>query len=277
MKIKRVLALLFAVVMMTCTFGCRHKKGATLGVWWWGDLSVDTYLDFAEENGVNEVYYYVGEDATNREVADFLEEAHDRYIDVYWLDGDYRWLTDEDAKAELLNKLGYWYGFNQSTKYKFSGVHLDIEPHQHPEFESRREELITALVELAAELKEYVPSFKFCYDIPFWLHDEVTYDGVKKPAYAHMIDIAHSVTVMSYRDYAEDIFSVAEEEIDYAQSVNKTINLSVETADVDDDIVTFYEEGKKHLDKQVEELRKLIPDDFGVAIHHVESWKALKK
>ena len=29
-----------------------------VGVWWWDNRIDETYLDFAKENGVNEIYYY---------------------------------------------------------------------------------------------------------------------------------------------------------------------------------------------------------------------------
>ena len=69
---------------------------------------------------------------------------------------------------------------------------------------------------------------------------------------------------------------VAKEEIEYAKVNNKTLNLSVETSQNEDDIVTFYEEGKDYMMNELSKLRDMIPKNFGIAIHHIKSFYELK-
>ncbi len=267
---------IFFITLCCSVISCkRQNQSVANGVWWWdSELNVDEHLDFAMSQGVNQIYYC--DTSFEQNTIDFLQKCEKNYVEVFMLDGNYKWLTDDEKKRILYQKLDAYVQFNSQSQFKFAGVHLDIEPHQSESFDGERETLIYKLIRLIYELKEKYPTIYFEYDIPFWLHDQIEFGGQVKPAYAHIIDIANKVTVMSYRDDALAILDVASEEIEYAKSVDKALNLSVETDDVGDDIVSFYEDGKTHLNKQLKILKERLPSDFGIAVHHVESWKKLK-
>lgn len=241
-------------------------------IWWWDNrIDTTTYLDFAEDNNINEIYYYSS--SLNDKTNSFIEQANSKNIKVYWLIGKYEWIEDNSLLDE---KFATYIAYQNAYKNKFEGIHMDIEPHQHPEFKSRRQELITKYVELVIALNNKYKDIKLEYDIPFWLDDKVTIDSITKPAYEFVIDNSSKVTVMSYRDSAEKIYDVAKEEIEYAKVNNKILNLSVETSQNEDDIVTFYEEGKDYMMNELSKLRDMIPKSFGIAIHHIKSFYELK-
>ena len=238
-------------------------------VWWWDNRLDETYLKFACEQGVNEIYYYAS--SFSDRISDFIRAASANGIKVYWLQGKYEWIEDY---ASLKAKLDEFKSFQNASEYKFAGIHFDIEPHQHPEFDERRAELITKFVELTFAVKRDYPEFEVAYDIPCWLDDEITLNGVTRPAYEFIIDKADRVTMMSYRDSAEGVLSFAEDEINYALSVNKTLDLGVETGE-EEDIVTFYEEGAAYMREQLDLLCETAPEGFGIAVHHISSWREL--
>lgn len=242
---------------------------SVFAVWWWDNRLDESYLDFAVAQGVNEIYYYAS--SFPARISDFIRSASAKGIKVYWLTGKYEWIEDY---ASLKEKLRSFLEFQTSSEYKFEGVHFDIEPHQHPEFDARRIELVTEFVELTFAMKRDYPDIRFTYDIPCWLDDEITLNGVTRPAYEFIIDKADRVTMMSYRDSAEGVLSFAEDEINYALSVNKTLNLGVETGE-EEDIVTFYEEGAEYMNGQLDLLRETMPAGFGIAVHHIRSWREL--
>lgn len=268
------MSVLAAALIAALGFGCGAGTDASKadGVWWWDNRLDDSYLDFAAEHGVREIYYYTSSFTEKTET--FLRKADEKDIAVYWLNGKYEWIEDS---APLLEKMQEYLAFQRESAYPFAGVHLDIEPHQHPEFDEKWEELILGLVALARTLDRTYPDVSFGYDIPFWLHDEISADGETKPAYAFMIDIADEVTLMSYRDDADAIYDVAKEEIGYAISAGKTLCLGVETGENEDDIVTFYEEGAAYLSDQLAALREMLPQDFGIVVHHIETWRSLRR
>lgn len=246
------------------------QPAPTLGVWWWDNRIDSTYLDFAEEHNVTEIYYYTS--SFSQKTTDFIKDANARGMKVFWLQGKYEWIEDIPS---LKNRIDEYLDYQRQNEYPFDGIHLDIEPHQNPQFSDRRNELITSFVSLSAQIKESYPDLWIEYDIPFWLEDEVTYNGTTKPAYQFIIDNSSRVTVMSYRDSAEAIYDVAQDEANYAAIVNKPFNFSVETGE-NTDIVTFYEEGADYMYRQLDLLRDKIPDCFGIAIHHIKDWRALK-
>lgn len=242
---------------------------SVFAVWWWDNRLDETYLKFACEQGVNEIYYYAS--SFSDRISDFIRAASANGIKVYWLAGKYEWIEDY---ASLKAKLDEFKSFQNASEYKFAGIHFDIEPHQHPEFDARRAELITKFVELTFAVKRDYPEFEVAYDIPCWLDDEITLNGVTRPAYEFIIDNADRVTLMSYRDSAEGVLSFAEDEINYALSIKKTLNLGVETGE-EEDIVTFYEEGAAYMREQLDLLSETAPAGFGIAVHHIRSWREL--
>lgn len=246
-----------------------NAEKSVVGVWWWDNRLGDEYLNFADQNGVTEIYCYYS--SFTQKTTDYIAKANAKDIDVLWLAGKFEWVEDY---ASLKSVIEEFVSFQQSSPSKFAGVHLDIEPHQHPQFEEKREELITKYVQLTFDLKRNFPSLRIEYDIPFWLDDEVTVGGVTKPAHEFVIDNAYRVTVMSYRDSSEKILDCAREEISYAKSAGKPLNLSVETGE-NEDIVTFYEEGNAFMLNEIAKVRAALPDNFGMAIHHIRTWKKL--
>ena len=277
---KEKFVLIVAVAMLLCLIGSilaialqnkQKLQVQNLGVWWWDNRIDDSYLDFAEDNGVTEIYYYVS--TFNDKVANFISKANAKDIKVYWLTGKYEWIEDN---SQLIQKMDDFLSFQSTHPNAFAGVHFDIEPHQHPQFEERRQELLTKFIDLTYNLKSTYNNVFIEYDIPCWLNDEIFYNGTTKPAYAHIIDNANRVTLMSYRDNAQAIYDFAKDELIYAQSINKPLNLGVETQDVNENIVTFFEEGKNYMYNQLNNLKTMIPKNYGLCIHHIVSWKELK-
>ena len=153
---------------------------------------------------------------------------------------------------------------------------MDIEPHQNPEFENNREDLILKLVRLADVLNKNYVDISFDYDIPFWFEDVITYNNVSCQAYKHIIDIADRVFIMSYRDTADSIIDIASDELDYAQSIGKKIILSVECSSDEGDKVSFAEEGRAVLKDELSKIKQVLNDKVGVSIHHIKSFYDMK-
>ena len=257
-----------ATALVSCS---ESSHGYTLGVWWWDNRLDDSYLEYAVDNDVNEIYYYTS--TFSEKNNEFVKKANKNNVDVYWLCGDYRWIEDYASfQEEMNNYLTYQ---NKYSTGKFEGVHLDVEPHQHEQFSSRREELILLYIDFLNRVTNDYPSVHFDADIPFWLEDVVTYNGETKEAFKFVTDIVNRVFVMSYRDSAEQILNVGSAELEYANQKNKPIFLCVETGN-EEDIVTFIEEGKNYMNEQITLIGDLTDLKFNIAIHHIKTWRELK-
>lgn len=109
---------------------------------------------------------------------------------------------------------------------KFAGIHLDIEPHVHPQWKTNQASVITQwqgnvdyIVERASAMKMPVAA-----DLPFWL-DNYKIPGSTMAVSDWMIRKFDSITIMAYRDTAAAIYSVAKDELIDATSVGKKYRL----------------------------------------------------
>ena len=244
----------------------------SFGVWWWNNRLDNSYLDFASDNDINEIYYYTSsfDDKTNN----FIKLANSKNIKVFLLTGEYQWIENF---TDLENTINKYIEYQNNYPNKFAGIHFDIEPHQFPDFEENKSTRLTQFVEMTVKVKKLYPNIWIEYDIPVWMHDKVTYQNITKKTYEFIIDNSNKVTLMSYRDSCEEIYKSAKDEIEYAVENNKILNLSVETSQNNESFITFYEEGKTYMYNELNKLKKIIPSNFGIAIHHIYTWYNLKQ
>ena len=193
---------------------------------------------------------------------------------VFWLTGDCEWINNFSLLEE---KVDNYIEYQNVSQYKFDGIHFDIEPHQLSNFETDKINLLTKFVELVYQVKNKYSNIYIEYDIPVWLHDKISFNNQTKPVYEFIIDYSNKITLMSYRDSFQEIYNSIIDELNYAISVNKVINFAVETQDNLEDDITFVEEGEEFMFEQIKQLKNIIPQNCGVAIHHIVSWVDLKK
>ncbi len=264
--------ILFVTMLTSIIIFTNNKNTTILGVWWWNNRLDVSYLNFAKDNGITEIYYYTS--SFDEKTNEFIKQANKRDIKVFWLDGDYKWIENPNSLTVDLNK---FFNYQNKFEYKFDGIHLDIEPHQHPDWDKQKNQLYYKFIELTYNLRITYPNLFIAYDIPIWMNDKIEFHNIKKPVYAHIIDNCDKVTLMSYRDTSEKIYESAKDEIEYAISVGKSLNLSVETGEnIDESFITFFDEGKSYMYQEINKVRKLIPKNFGMSIHHIYSWYNLK-
>jgi hypothetical protein len=178
------------------------------------------------------------------------------------------------------------YQQNAGVEEQFSGLHLDVEPHQHPDFGVRRAELLREYLDfviwVCAQYKTNgalgAAMNHIDFDIPFWFDDELLYKGNSVKLFEAVIGEADRVCIMSYRDTAQQIFDTVKDEMDCAKLNNKRILLSVETAYSNEgDNISFYEEGKDAMYREIHKLKDICGYvDYGVAVHHLRSWYELR-
>lgn len=263
---KKYLAV-FILMLFASISLCGCNNSSTFGVWWWDRNLGDSYLEFAKNNGINEIYYC--DSSFSNRTSHFISCANQKNIKVFLLAGEFQWLYSRENLDSLISN---YQTYQNTDPHKFAGIHLDIEPHQASEFSQNRTELILRLIEIVYQNHITYPNIHFAYDIPFWLDDEIVFNNQTKPAYAHIIDYADRVFLMSYRYTAEKIYDIAKDEINYAKSQNKTLVLGVETKSSEGDQVSFMEEGSLYMLEQLEKLKTMLPKNFGICIHQIKTW-----
>lgn len=149
----------------------------------------------------------------------FLAAAHKARLQVHALDGD----PEFCARAKHSIPLGVVeaiLAFNQASpsEQRFDGIHFDNEPHALLGWgdRTRRERMLKEFLDVHVECQRRVRTqsgLSFGVDIPFWWHHtdsqtgrpigEVSFNGKKKPASFHCVDLLDNVGLMNYRDNAD--------------------------------------------------------------------------
>ena len=230
-----------------------------LGTWWWwvDPKEYDKYLDFAVNNGVNEIYFYT--DKFSDADGALIEKAGDRGIKVYFLKGGYTYIWDRPAFAKIMDDY-FTFQAKMPAKRRFAGLHLDIEPQMHKDYTSKidqfHQDYIDFVVWVNSEYREAAGTIDF--DMGWWFDGYVTYNGNRVRLYQALISEIDRPFVMAYKNTADKIYDVAKDEIAFAKSIGKPIMLGVETDRLEPGSdETFYGKGLAYLYDQLEKLHKL--------------------
>jgi hypothetical protein len=276
----------------------KQEDPDTLGVWWWQISTIknsDNLMTFLKENTVSEIYLCIdgmseaqNGRATFEDVRAFVKKAGTMGIRVAALTGDYRWVNPDDTGFERYVKKFKEYQSEAADDEKFYSMHLDVEPHQHPEFKTGAEGR-AKVMQLFADfvVNKAVPAAKEAgtlleWDIPFWMTDIVKdSDGSEIVLAEMMAKYCDTIAIMSYRDTATKILDVSKEEIEYAKKYGCKIILGAETKSSEGDAVSFMEEGKAIMVAELEKVHKSLKESltdisFGLAVHQASVWFSLK-
>jgi len=243
--------------------------------------SVDSGVDVLYVN----VYHYPENTDGDRmyekdHVADLISRAHADGIEVWAAYGNpdwpvkscgFAWATWDGGDGSLvggtsfpIERMAEIVEYNidnpDNPSAKFDGVILDVEPPE-PQTESEFQKLLK-LYDCIHDFLEcprlnYYSDCDMNHSLPlavairFYWDDIVEFpagNGTPKPVYEHIIDMdLENVVVMGYRDAADVIETFDEDEIAYANSLDKDdlilVGLETQETGVPDN-VTFFEEGQ---------------------------------
>lgn len=179
----------------------------------------------------------------------FIRQAHRAGLKVYGLDG-YPEFVQKPYHHCPLAIVDAVMAFNQASApdERYDGIHFDNEPHLLIGWADvrRREQILNQFLDLAVACQRRVrqqPGMVFGVDIPFWwqkpnkhtgvAHGAVTFNGVRKAASYHCIDIVDNVGIMNYRDRADGpdgMVALGRELLVYGDTANRAkIYMGIET------------------------------------------------
>jgi len=286
---------LFALLMLLLFSGlsgiaypqATNDGDAPFGVWWWNTQAaeMERLMDFAASQGVTEIYWSAGftrphwsEEATLA----FLSAAHERGIAVYYLTGDWNWIHDDTGLIARLEAFLMWQESAPAAAH-FSGVHLNIEPHQDPAWGdldgAGRNALLQRYIDLKVRITDRFGPMD--WSIPFWWREDaqqrVYYRGTMTYLYRASILEADRVFVMSYRNTAEEAYRISTHYLAFARETGRSIFLSAlanQGAERDtDDHVFFYFLGYRYMMDELAALGEMVDDPaLAIAIHGINGW-----
>ncbi|GLC88799.1 amidase [Lysinibacillus piscis] len=286
--LKRVVVAVMVAMLLIMPLS--FEKGEAMGMqdrttWLWDTSKImtdgTTILSFLEEKTVTKVYLQINTDIDMHYYNEFINEATAKGIQVYALDGAANWVSSDVALTQFMNWLRSYQ--EQATTARFSGIHLDVEPYLHSDWSKQQAQVVDAYQTLLTNAVSQAHTMQLSIeaDIPFWF-DEITYKGQfgKGLLADWVIQQVDSVTIMAYRDQAQNIIDIVQHEIAFAGQVGKSVVVGVETdASAEGQQISFYEDGERYMNEQLAIVQQHYAQQAGfkgIAIHHVDSWRALQ-
>jgi hypothetical protein len=158
---------------------------------------------------------------------------------------------------------------------RFDGVHLDIEPWARPDWAGDEQRMLDGL-ERAARETAAAAALPVEVDLPPWLAQ------THPRTFDRIVRRADAVTLMAYRDRAEDILAVSARARALLAGARRPWRIGVETAPVGEAAPaareTFADDGRAVLERELAAVvARLDPRDgfAGVAVHDAAGWERL--
>lgn len=265
------------------------KSTYQLATWLWNTNAIitskTTVLNFLKAENVKELYLQIDTSLSVGYYQSFIRDAGALGIYVYALDGAPNFInsTGKDAIDGFFNWLKDYQSVS-TDEQRFRGIHLDVEPYLLSEWNTSMDETVLNYQNfiINSRLKADALALPVNYDIPFWF-DEISYSnnyGESNLA-DFVIQNSSGVTVMAYRDKADQIIEISRNEINLAAMYGKKVTVAVETNRCPDyPYITFFEEGKAYMNKQLSLVKQNYyssPGFGGFAVHDYNGWKGLRK
>ena len=264
-------------------------EGASLGTWMWDAtdlLRAQEALDFLADHHVTEVYVSLMRSISKEKYRAFLSAAAEKGIRVALIGADAAWATEEGGKSfdAFLEWFTEYQQSCQTDAQRFYGLHMDVEPHQLPLWQTEPEAARAGYMEFVRKSQSFcrAEGVHLELDIPFWFDGFTVEDEGEKMSLAEFcIRRADTVLLMSYRDNAPAVFECGWPEFTLAEKYGKKLILAVETGKIYEEInITFHHLGANALYEELRRLRSIVEEaeglgEVGYAIHYYDSWRKL--
>jgi len=251
-------------------------------------------LDFCYVKGISTIFLnsqgvVCGTDIDKGFYTAFINEAHLKNIKVYGLQGRPWWAVPQSANVQgqmLSSEEGWDYVRAVEAYGQFDGIIDDTEPYAIDQtgWQSNIYMRVQWYIDWVQGCKNIIAArYPFISVIPFWfdgMTDTWNGDKTARPLNQYVSDIADSVCIMDYRDFAEGtngMIDNAENEINYGPTW-VAVEVQDNSPDPYADRVSFYEEGEAYMEAELAKFRNYFntPNLLGIAVHYYEVYKKMK-
>jgi len=255
------------------------NKFKTLGTYLWvADGKIcNAYLDFAEKNGVNEIYIF--QDCANFETPKYTEKtksivsnANKRNIKIFRLISFGKIDNFDSITPKLDFQINQTIEYNRSVpdSLKLAGINFDLEmladstgnhaarPELYQEFADYVDSAIRKFKDKFIEHQIQIDFFIGKYD------SIVNYRGEKMALFKVFVDEGERTFIQSNKKTAVEQIKYGENIVKYAKEKNKTIIYGTYTCDYPN---------QEEMYKQLEQMyKKMEHSHTGMQIHTLSGW-----
>ena len=276
----------------------------SLGVWWWqvddgqNERTREKYLNFLEENGTTEIYYYCVYDMVSsygrQTTHDFVLAAKEHGMKVVPLYDDVGMINGvEQCDVPVSKMVSMFKAYNETyPDAPLNMIHFDVEPHQV--FQDKNIKHLTEK-ELSLYANNFIGGIQTLREAGIkveaalnctWNNyggENVEWDGVKG-IYNICAKGLDSMCMMAYRDTAEDILAIGQPGFDAAMEYGTRITYGIETGHYSFNKVEeeFAQESKEYMYTEFAKVFETLRDNhpaggYGLAVHYHRTWLTMNK
>ncbi|SFQ15007.1 hypothetical protein [Salibacterium halotolerans] len=247
----------------------------------------DSIIEFAKEKNINLLYTRLDLSRPHSAYSNFVEKANAEGIEVHAMGGHPSWALKEE-ESRMLNLVNYVKEYNDSVEegQKFAGIHLDIEPYTEPSWAENQQDILSQWmdnIELFVKETKRETNLEASMDLAMWFDTTKTPGQPDKSFSEWVISKMDHTSVMAFRDKAEGsggILDMARNEIEYAESVNKEVIISVEIKENEaNPQISFHDEGASFMEAQLDIVDNRLTSYSsyqGYVVHAYRYWKNQK-
>ena len=247
-----------------------------LVLWVW-ERPTAAVLETVIADGFDTVYLHVPPgSASDRDIRQFVDSAHEVSVAVYALAGVPRWAQQPAPFYRWLDEV--------VASDRFDGVVIDVEPHLLKDwrYPKQRAGLLDDYLGVLEVAQSKVGGLPLVATVPFWW-DEPRYRIRRDLLLVEEVLLRTDlVAIMAYRDglASEDgIVALAADEVELAAGWGKQVVVSLQVAPDTLDKLTFFEEGRTVLEEttaSLAEVWKVGRGLAGLAVHAYRPYVGLK-
>jgi len=244
-------------------------------LWAWSWKGSEELADFAVAAGFERVYLYA-QGGFGPHVRAAVADLRAAGVAVEALGGERRWATGWRDDMIGFVRSARRYQRRAPADARLAGIHVDVEPYGLRAWDRRPRRTQRDLVASLRAARRAAGPLPLAADIPFWF-DGIRLDGTSLAAAT--IAATDAVTIMAYRDSADEVIDVAMREVRIAGRLGRRATVGVETGDYDPPSITFFEEGRAALAVALAAVDARLgarPGFGGTAVHHYGSLAGLK-
>lgn len=263
----------------------------SLSTWLWDTSKIvseqDTIINNLVNHHVSDLLLQIDTTLEPKIYREFISKADANGIHVHALDGAPEWVDDQGINQQnLFLKWLNNYQKDALVDEKFKGIHLDVEPYEHEQYEEKTNEFLEQYQSMMITFRNQANKLEleFGIDIPFWF-DGVMYNNKygKGNMAEWLCKNIEFISIMAYRDTGigtDGIIGISAAQMKLFHNYNVKGTIAVETGRLEDEhkFVTFYEEDEAYLYEQLNHVYEHYHFELafhGIAIHYYDSWMTM--
>lgn len=240
-KNRNIFLILVVVIVSIILYSCIHfvesnsnNETNRVSLFSWGDggyqiQNRDEFYATITSLGVTDLFQEVTDEYLySTEIKSFFKDTKELGVSVYYLTGQPQWGLDPEAK-DMKKQMDKIVSLNVANSEigQFKGVLIDIEPYLLEEWNTNEKDAFNVFVISMKETYNYAKdnNLEVILCLPNWL------DKVSKESLETLIkECCDEVAIMNY-NRSDEIVAI-EDEVRYAQDVNKPIHCIFEFQDI---------------------------------------------